>query len=149
MKVHHSILEKLKKEEEDINIDPQIDEMRTKWAKRESDELKKLDKLLKKEKNDFEDVSQTGIKNLKAVYDRVSRTIKNARSLNETFYKVQTDSQNKHSEANEQRAITDKNLKLKSTLNTLCEEFLSKMFDQYYQHEIVLEDEQRIRNEMN
>ena len=56
MKVHHSILEKLKKEEEDINIDPQIDEMRAKWAKRETEELKKLDKLLKKERNDFENV---------------------------------------------------------------------------------------------
>jgi len=56
MKVHHSILEKLKKEEEDINIDPQTDEMRAKWAKRETEELKKLDKLLKKERNDFENV---------------------------------------------------------------------------------------------
>ena len=62
--------------------------MRAKWAKRETEELKKLDKLLKKERNDFENVEQTGISNLKAVYDRVSKTIKNARSLNETFYKV-------------------------------------------------------------
>jgi hypothetical protein len=30
--------------------------MRAKWAKRETEELKKLDKLLKKERNDFENV---------------------------------------------------------------------------------------------
>ena len=92
--------------------------------------MKKLDKILKKERNDFDNVE--GISNLKAVYDRVSKTIKNARSLNDTFYKVQTDSQNKHLEADQQKAIADKNIKLKSTLNSLCDEYLNKMFDQYY-----------------
>jgi hypothetical protein len=30
--------------------------MRTKWGKRETEEMKKLDKILKKERNDFDNV---------------------------------------------------------------------------------------------
>ena len=56
MKVHNQIVDKLKKEEEEINIDPQIDEMRAKWGKRDPEEMKKLDKILKKERNDFDNV---------------------------------------------------------------------------------------------
>ena len=56
MKVHNQIVDKLKKEEEEINIDPQIDEMRANWGKRETEEMKKLDKILKKERNDFDNV---------------------------------------------------------------------------------------------
>jgi hypothetical protein len=34
-----------------------------------------LEKILKKEKNDFEDIASTGAKNIKTVYDRAMKTL--------------------------------------------------------------------------
>ena len=48
-----------------MTIDPELDQKKELWAKREADEIKKLDKLIKKEKNDFEDISSAGATNVK------------------------------------------------------------------------------------
>ena len=56
--------------------------------KKEAEELKKLDKIIKKENNDFEDLTSTGAGNAKQVHDRMVRSLENARKvrkqLNET-----------------------------------------------------------------
>jgi hypothetical protein len=58
-----------------LKIDPEIDAKKELWQKREADEFKKLEKILKKEKNDFEDIASTGAKNIKTVYDRAMKTL--------------------------------------------------------------------------
>ena len=47
--------------------------------KKTAEENKKLDKIIKKEMNDFEDVTGTGATNVKLVYDKMLRTLKNSR----------------------------------------------------------------------
>lgn len=49
--------------------------------KKNADELKKLEKIMKKENNDFEDLTGTGATNVKMVYDRLIRTLKNSRQV--------------------------------------------------------------------
>lgn len=63
-------------------------------AKREADELKKLDKIIKKEKNDFEDVSSAGSTNVKLVYDKLMRTLGNMRKVTKEYNKVMLESSN-------------------------------------------------------
>ena len=58
-----------------MKIDPETSAKKDIWQKREADEYKKLEKILKKEKNDFEDVASTGAKNIKAVNDRFMKTL--------------------------------------------------------------------------
>lgn len=48
-----------------MSVDPEINQKKEHWAKKEAEEIKKLDKLIKKEKNDFEDIAGTGASNVK------------------------------------------------------------------------------------
>jgi division protein CdvB (Snf7/Vps24/ESCRT-III family) len=57
-----------------LKIDPEVSAKKEIWQKREAYEFKKLEKILKKEKNDFEDTASTGAKNIKTVYDRFMKT---------------------------------------------------------------------------
>ena len=63
-------------------------------AKREADEMKKLDKIIKKEKTDFEDVSSAGSTNVKLVYDKMMRTLTNMRKVTKEYNKVMLESSN-------------------------------------------------------
>lgn len=75
-----------------MKIDPETSAKKDIWQKREADEYKKLDKILKKEKNDFEDVASTGAKNIKAVYDRFMKTLNQIKKLNNQVALVESDS---------------------------------------------------------
>ena len=72
--------------------------------KREADELKKLEKIIKKEKNDFEDVSSTGSTNVKLVYDKLMRTIGSMRKVSKEYNKVMLESSNFKSQADDYQA---------------------------------------------
>ena len=52
-----------------------MDEKNAVWSKKSADEFKKLDKLVKKEKNDFEDITGTGATNTKVVHDRTLKLL--------------------------------------------------------------------------
>ena len=56
--------------------------------------MKKLEKIIKKEKNDFEDVSSTGSTNVKVVYDKLMRTIGSMRKVSKEYNKVAIESAN-------------------------------------------------------
>ena len=48
---------------------------------REFNEMKNVDKIIKKEKNDFENVAGPGCSNAKFVFDKIMRTIQNTRKV--------------------------------------------------------------------
>lgn len=56
--------------------------------------MKKLEKIIKKEKNDFEDVAGTGSTNVKLVYDKMLRTLANMRKVSKEYHKVKFESSN-------------------------------------------------------
>ena len=72
-----------------------------------------MDKIIKKEKNDFEDVSSTGSTNVKVVYDKLMRTITSMRKVSKEYNKVMLESSNYKSQADEYQAQIDKNMKKK------------------------------------
>lgn len=87
-KVHQQFIDRFKLEEESLSIDPEIEQKKEVWAKREADEVKKLDKLIKKERNDFEDISSTGSTNVKQVHDRIMKTLNQVRKINNQYYQI-------------------------------------------------------------
>lgn len=56
--------------------------------KKTNDEKKTLEKIMKKESNEFEDLTGTGATNVKMVYDKLWRTLKNSRSVTKEANKV-------------------------------------------------------------
>lgn len=65
--------------------EPDNSEKLKQLQKREVDELKKLDKIIKKERNDFEDIAGPGCTNAKLVHDKIFRTIANMRKVSKTY----------------------------------------------------------------
>lgn len=114
-----------------MKIDPEINAKREIWQKREADEFKKLEKILKKEKNDFEDTASTGAKNVKTVYDRFMKTFNQIKKLNSQVAIVESDSNKFAHLINEKKKQVDSNLKKKEIMNGLCDQFLKKMSDLY------------------
>jgi len=81
LKVHNQFVDKFKREEEELNMDPEIEDKQKQLTKREAEEMKKLEKIIKKEQNDFEDVSSTGSTNVKLAYTRLTKTINNMKKV--------------------------------------------------------------------
>lgn len=78
METHEQLMQKLAREDEilakdETNAKSQI------FGKREEEELKKLDKLIKRERNDFENIAGTGA-NVKQVVTKVEKTITTVKS---------------------------------------------------------------------
>jgi len=77
-----------------INEPPDVDHKEKLLAKREADEFKKLEKIIKKERNDFEDVAGPGASNVKMVHDKITRTLNNIRKVTKEYTKIQLESSN-------------------------------------------------------
>jgi len=75
-----------------LNEDPEVESKKDVWDKRQAEEMKKLEKLIKKEKNDFEDISGTGATNTKQVHDRIVKTLNTIRKINNQYYQIKKES---------------------------------------------------------
>merc|ERR1712167_173828 len=118
------------------------------WAKREADEVKKLDKLIKKEKNDFEDISSAGATNVKQVHDRIVKTLNQVRKINNQYYQIKKSSDDYAAIATDKEKAVEASIKKKEMLASMCDAFMKKMADLYLQHEIMLEEENQKRTEI-
>lgn len=85
MRIHNQFIEKFQAEEAALTKVLDNSEKQKQLAKREQDEQKKLDKIIKKEKNDFEDIAGPGCSNAKLVHDKILRTIANMRKVSKQY----------------------------------------------------------------
>lgn len=81
MKIHNNFVQKFKEDWDKIDEDPGIEEKQVKLKEREETEFKKLDKIIRKEKEDFENIGGPGCTNAKLVHDKILRTIANMRKV--------------------------------------------------------------------
>lgn len=58
-----------------------------------------MEKILKKEANEFEDVAGTGASNAKLVYDKIIRTLKTLRNVSGEYQKLKLQSREFKAEA--------------------------------------------------
>ena len=75
-----------------MNEDPEVESKKDVWDNRQAKKKKKLEKLIKKEKNDFEDISGTGATNTKQVHDRIVKTLNTIRKINNQYYQIKKES---------------------------------------------------------
>ena len=59
--------------------------------KKTAEEAKKLDKIMKKEQNEFEDLTGTGASNVKMVYDKLIRTLRASKQVTKEANKQATE----------------------------------------------------------
>ena len=75
-------------EENKLDEDMDLTEGNKILEKKTNDEKKTLEKIMKKESNEFEDLTGTGATNVKMVYDKLWKTLKNSRSVTKEANKV-------------------------------------------------------------
>jgi len=86
--------------------------------------MKKLEKLIKKEKNDFEDISGTGATNTKQVHDRIVKTLNTIRKINNQYYQIKKESDDYAKVVKDQQGAVESALKRKDMLSTMCDAFM-------------------------
>ena len=105
--------------------------------------MKKLEKIVKKEQNDFDDASGTGSSNVKLVYDKLMRTLGNMKKVTKEHQKVMIDSSNYKSASDESTRAIKTNMMKKDMLSKICDTFLNNNFELYHKHEMMLDDEKK------
>ena len=112
--------------------------IKEKLKKREVDELKKLEKILKKDRNDFEEISGPGA-NVKQVHDRIVKTINNMRKVSKELAKVKKDGAGYAANVEMYKANTVSSIKKKNMLSSICNTFMGQNKDLYLKHELMLD----------
>ena len=133
-------------EENKLDEDMDLTEGNKILEKKTNDEVKKLEKLMKKEQNEFEDLTGTGAANVKMVYDKLLRTLKNSRSVTKEANKVSRESKDLGEKQVQSKADIQSNIKKKKMLTMICDTFLNSNFELYQQHEIMLDEEKAKRS---
>lgn len=79
MEIHNKYCSQMLDEENKLEEEMDLTEGNKILDKKTAEENKKLEKIIKKEMNEFEDLTGTGATNVKIVYDKIMRTLKNSR----------------------------------------------------------------------
>lgn len=93
LKIHDQFISKFQAEEATLTQEPDNVEKRRQLAKREGDEIKKLEKIIKKVTNEFENVAGPGATNAKLVHDKILRTIANMRKVSTQHHSTKQENQ--------------------------------------------------------
>ena len=116
--------------------------------KREAEEFKKLEKIIKKECNDFEDVAGTGATNAKLVYNKIVRTLNNMRNVSKQHADLKMESDKLNFAQNQSKQQVESSLRKKAMLAMICDQLMQQNFDMYLQHERMLDEETQMRKEI-
>jgi len=112
-------------EENKLDEDMDLTEGNKILEKKTNDEIKKLEKLMKKEQNEFEDLTGTGAANVKMVYDKLLRTLKNSKSVTKEANKVSKEAKDLEETMVESKAGIQSCIKKKKMLTMICDTFLN------------------------
>jgi len=110
-----------KADEEELNKELDLTGGEEQLKKKEAEELKKLDKIIKKENNDFEDLTSTGAGNSKQVHDRMVRTLENSRRVKKQLNEIRIEHENIQSDIKTNKDTIDASIKKKGMLSMICD----------------------------
>jgi hypothetical protein len=117
-------------------------------AKREVDELKKLEKVIKRENNEFENIAGPGSTNAKVVYDKINRTLQGSRNITKQYQQIKIESDGYEYRAAMADTDCKASLKKNGMLLTISESFLKQNYDLYLKHETMLDEENQKRKDL-
>lgn len=98
-------------------------------------ESKKLEKMIKKEKEDMENLTGPGASNAKMVFDKFNRTLTGLKALTKELNKQRNQHSLVSADIASQKLVIENSLKKKEMLNKISEAFMKQNFDLYLQHE--------------
>lgn len=87
----------------------------------------------------------TGATNVKMVYDRIVRTLKNSRNVTKEANKVCKEQADLMEAMGKSKEDIQSNIKKKNMLNMICDTFLTQNYELYKTHEVMLDDEKAKR----
>jgi len=125
LEIHAKYCDQWMDEENKLDEDMDLTEGNKILEKKTNDELKKLEKLMKKEQNEFEDLTGTGASNVKMVYDKLLRTLKNSKSVTKEANKVSKEAKDLEETMVESKANIQSCIKKKKMLTMICDTFLN------------------------
>ena len=131
LEIHAKYCSQWGDEEERLDEDMDLTEGNKILEKKTNDEKKTLEKIMKKETNEFEDLTGTGASNVKMVYDKLLRTLKNSRSVTKEANKICREAKDIEEAIIESKLSIQKNIKNKKMLNMICDTFLNQNFELY------------------
>ena len=131
MKIHSNFIQKFKEDWERIDEDPGIEEKQVKLKEREETEMKKLDKIIRKEKEDFENIGGPGSTNAKLVHDKILRTIANMRKVTSQHQEIRKNADSNQKSIDESKKQIESTKKKKKMLEMICDQFLNQNNELY------------------
>lgn len=148
LRIHQQFIEKFQIEEDSLTRDPDNIDKRRQLAKREGDEIKKLEKIIKKETNEFENVAGPGATNAKLVHDKILRTIANMRKVSSNHHGTKVENQGFLDKIQANKDEVKKAMKKKEILTLVCDQFLKQNHELYLKHETMLDEENDKRHKL-
>lgn len=145
MSVHTQFTTRFAEEEKALLEELDNSERLKVMHKREQEELKKMEKGLKKEKNDMEDIGGAGATNVKAVHDKFIRTLNNMRKITKELNRCKNESLIAQSNIEASKQAVQSSLKRKNMLALICDQLMKQNFDLYLEHERMLDSEKEQR----
>lgn len=97
--------------------------IREKTVKREAEESKKQEKVLKKDMNEFEEISGPGA-NVKQVHDKIVKTLNNMRKITKEAGRFKADTQEFKCKTNEYTDKITSSIKKQKMLSMICTQFM-------------------------
>lgn len=112
---------------------------------REDVEFKKMEKVMKRDVNDMENLTGAGATNAKLVQDKILRTLTALRKITRENNRVITEREVIGAEIDKSKQAVQSVIKKKTMLSTICDTFMNQNFDLYLAHEQMLDDEKEKR----
>ena len=135
MEIHKRFVSQFKEEEDQLNNEPDMDGGEEQLKKKEAEEIKKLEKMVKKENEQFEDLTSTGAANAKQVHDKIVRTLETSKKVKKEYCKIQKEHGDIKKDIESSKATMDASIKKKNMLNMICDQFMNQNFGLYLKHE--------------
>ena len=155
MNVYNSFLAEFEDDLDVLNKEANFAEKERELEKIRKDELKKCEKLIKRDMNEWEElfagnaslsktakgVGQLGDKIIKLMDNNLRKQLKKGLQSEENRLEA-------HSNRDKVEASLNQNVKVRKNLENLCQSFFTKNHTLYLKHETMLEDEKQKRQEL-
>ncbi|CDW74702.1 UNKNOWN [Stylonychia lemnae] len=153
LQIYNNFLKDFQDDEKTLLIEPahHFAEKLRDNEKREKEEFKKVEKILKKDAGEIEELYQnvsaqsSNVNQLKAFRDRIAKTITEITKQQKSNAKQQQICSNQDQLVNKMKSEIQSSMNKKNMLANLCNGLLDKNYDLYMKHEQMLEDEKKQR----
>ena len=131
MEVFNKFLSDFAAEEKELEVQPNFDDKRKEFEKTQKEEIKRQEKLVRRELNEFEDLfsapaNSQSEKGIKQLTDRMMKSIAEIKKIRRVNDRMQEEMSTQQGAIDDIKSRTEANMKVKKTLHSLCNAILKK-----------------------